>query len=73
MALINDPETQAFLYDVMDTATRRYIATLLGEVEAYTGEKNKAISDMVKDDVNRMRRVLSRKLTGIEVESAHPE
>lgn len=68
MALV-DLETTAFLSDVLDTATRRYIATVLGELEAYTGEKNKAISDIVKDDVNRCRRIVYRKLTGIEVES----
>lgn len=67
MALI-DIEAAPFLSDVLDTATRRYIATVLGEIEAYTQQKNKQISDIVKDDVNRCARIIYRKLTGIEVE-----
>lgn len=72
MALVGI-EAAAFLDDVLDTATRRYIATVLGEIEAYNGEKNKQISDLVKDDVNRCRRIIYRKLTGIEVEPARGE
>ena len=72
MSLV-DIESAPFLNDVLDTATRRYIATVLGELEAYTGEKNKAISDLVKDDVNRCRRIVFRKLTGIEVEPRRGE
>lgn len=67
MALI-PIEDAPFLGDAIDTVTRRSIATLLGEVEAYYGEKNKAISDIVKDDMNRCARIIYRKLTGIEVE-----
>lgn len=68
MALVS-LDTAPFLADVLDTATRRFIATVLNELEAYTGVKDKAISDSVKDDANRCRRIVYRKLTGIEVES----
>jgi len=67
LALINI-EDIAFLDDLIDTATRRYIATLLGGIEDLTEQKNKVISDIVKDDVNRCARIIHRKLTGIEVE-----
>lgn len=72
MALV-DIEAAPFLNDVLDTATRRYIATVLGELEEYTERKDKAISDLVKDDVNRCRRIIFRKLTGIEVEPRRGE
>ena len=40
------------------TATRRAIATILGENEQYTGVKDKRISDFVKDDLNRAKRII---------------
>lgn len=66
-------ESAPFLSDVLDTATRRFIATVLGELESYRGVKDKAVSDLVKDDVNRCRRIVYRKLTGIEVEPRRGE
>ena len=68
-----DPTYNAFISDVLETATRRAIATILGENEQYTGVKDKRISDFVKDDLNRAKRIIYRKLTGVEVESAHGE
>jgi hypothetical protein len=68
-----DPALIDHMADVLETATRRYIATVLGEYEAFTGAKNKGISDTVKDTANRSKRILLRQITGVEVESARPE
>lgn len=68
-----DPALIAHIQDVLETATRRFIATVLGEYEAFVGGKDKAVSDTVKDTANRSKRILLRQITGVEVESARPE
>lgn len=66
-------KTTMYLADVLETATRRFIATTLGELEGYTGEKRKDISDVVKDDANRCKRLILRRLTGMETEAIRGE
>lgn len=66
-----DPAYDAYIADVLETATRRAIATILGGHEEYVGGKDKRISDMVKDDLNRAKRIIYSKLTRSEIESAH--
>lgn len=68
-----DLSADAFLKDVLETATRRFIATVLNEFETYTGEKDKRISGIVKEDANRCKRVIYTHITGTEVEPARPE
>lgn len=68
-----DPNLIEHINDVLETATRRFIATVLGEYEAYIGGKDKRVSDIVKDTSNRSKRILFRQLTGVEVESARGE
>ena len=68
-----DPQATVYIEDILETATRRFIATILGGIEDYTGVKDKQRSDTVKDTANRAKRILYRQLTGIEVESARGE
>lgn len=68
-----DPQAIAYVEDILETATKRYIATILGNLEDVTGYKDKQRSDTVKDTVNRAKRILYRQLTGIEVEPARGE
>ena len=68
-----DLQTEMFVADILETATRRYIATVLGEIEQETGVKDKKRSDMVKDVANRAKRIIYRQLTGTPVESPHGE
>ena len=68
-----DLDTSAYFADVLEQATRRAIATILGELESYTGVKDRRISDVVKDDLNRAKRLIYKKVTGAEVESTHKD
>ena len=68
-----DPALIDHISDVLETATRRFIATVLNVYEAFTGAKDKLISDTVKDTANRSKRILLRQITGVEVESARSE
>lgn len=60
-----------FLAEVIDRSHKRLVATILGEWEAFTGEKDRRISQLVKDFAGANQRGLYRALTGTEVESKH--
>lgn len=66
-----DIQAEVFLAEVLKKANDRQIATILGEMEAFTGVKDKKMSTLVKDFCNRNRRAMYRALTGTEVESPY--
>jgi hypothetical protein len=66
-----DITQESFLAELIDRASKRFVATVLGEFEAYTGGKDRRISQLVKDFAGANQRGLYRALTGTEVESKH--
>lgn len=63
--------SEQFLAEVIEQETRRYIASLLGNIEAHMGGKNPEISRIVKDTVNASKRIMFTRITQTEVESSH--
>lgn len=66
-----DIQQENFLAETLEKATKRFIATVLGEMEAFTGEKDHKFSTLVKDFSNRNKRAIYRARTGTEVESPY--
>lgn len=66
-----DIQTESFLAELLDRAHKRAVATILGEFEAFTGAKDKRVSQLTKDFFGSNQRGLFRALTGTEVESIH--
>lgn len=64
-------EYDSFLQDILESATKRFCASVLGEIEAFTGQRDEAARRTILDTANRSKRAIFRSLTGIEVESAH--
>jgi len=68
-----DIVNEAFLAEVIDRASKRFVATILGEFEAFSGEKDRRISQITKDFAGSTARGLYKALTGTDVESRHEE
>lgn len=64
-----DITTEQFLAECLEQNSRRYIASLLGDIEAHLG-KNPEISRIVKDTANASKRIMFTRLTNTEVESS---
>jgi len=60
-----------FTAQVVERHTKREIAGILGDLEAFTGVKDKRRSQIVKDYANYSKRAMITKLTGLEIEDAH--
>lgn len=65
-----DGVTEQFLAESLEQHSRRYIASLLGDIEAHTGSKNPETSRIVKDTVNTAKRIMFTRITRTEVESS---
>ena len=65
-----DMVTEAFLAECLEQHSRRFIASLLGDIEAHTGNKNPETSRIVKDTVNTAKRIMFTRITRTEVESS---
>lgn len=66
-----DITTEQFLAECLEQHTRRYIASLLGDIESHLSGKSPEISRIVKDTANASKRIMFTRLTNTEVESAH--
>lgn len=62
-----------FTSQTVERHTKRSIAGILSDLEAFTGFKDKRRSQIVKDIANYSKRVMLTKLTGLEVESVHAD
>lgn len=60
-----------YIADEAEKCTKRYIASFLNTFEAVNGAQDPEVSRIVKDTLNTAKRLLVKKLTGVEVESAH--
>lgn len=60
-----------FTAQSLERHTKRAIAGILSDREAFTGLKDKRAAQIVKDIANYSKRIMLTKLTGLEVESAH--
>lgn len=65
-----DLVTEAFLAECLEQHSRRFIASLLGDIEAHTGTKSPETSRVVKDTVNTAKRIMFTRITRTEVESS---
>lgn len=65
-----DGVTEQFLAECLEQHSRRFIASLLGDIEAHTGSKNPDTSRIVKDTVNTAKRIMFTRITRTEVESS---
>lgn len=65
-----DLVTEAFLAECLEQHSRRFIASLLGDIEAHTGTKSAETSRVVKDTVNTAKRIMFTRITRTEVESS---
>jgi hypothetical protein len=59
-----------FTAQSLERHTKRFIAGVLSDREAFTGVKDKKAAQTVKDLANFSKRIMLTKLTGMEVESA---
>jgi hypothetical protein len=66
-------EFESFIRDVLESATKRFIASVLGDIEAFSGERNAEVRRVVLDTANRSKRAIYTGITGTPVESAHEE
>ena len=66
-------EEDSFIQDILESATKRFCASVLSELEALAGGRNESTRRTVLDTANRAKRAIYRGLTGVEVESAHEE
>jgi len=65
-----DPITlDMFTAQSLERHTKRLIAGVLSDLEAFTGVKDKKRAQTVKDMANFSKRIMLTKLTGMEVES----
>lgn len=62
---------EMYISQILEKHTKRQIAGILSDIEAFTGEKDKRRSAVVKDIANMSKRVMFTKLTGLEVEPIH--
>jgi hypothetical protein len=62
-----DQITEQFIADTLERESRRFIATVLYELESHFG-KDKRISDIVKNSTNTAKRVMFTQITKTEVE-----
>lgn len=62
-----------FISQTVERHTKRSIAGILSDIEAFTGIKDKRRSQIVKDIANYSKRVMLAKLTGLEIESIHAD
>ncbi len=58
-----------FTAQSLERHTKRLIAGVLSDLEAFTGIKDKKRAQTVKDMANFSKRIMLSKLTGMEVES----
>lgn len=63
-----DITTEKFLAECLEQHSRRYIASLLSDIEAHVGGKDADISRIVKDTVNASKRIMFTRMTKTEVE-----
>lgn len=59
-----------FTAQSLERHTKRFIAGVLSDREAFTGVKDKKAAQTVKDMANFSKRIMLTKLTGMQVESA---
>lgn len=58
-----------FTAQSLERHTKRFIAGVLSDREAFTGAKDKRAAQTVKDTANFSKRIMLTKLTGMQVES----
>lgn len=63
-----DEVTEQVVYEVVNTETNRYIASVLGQIEAHLGRKDPRISRIVKDSANASKRIIFALITKTDVE-----
>lgn len=62
-----------FTAQSLERHTKRFIAGVLSDREAFTGTKDKKAAQTVKDTANFSKRIMLTKLTGMQVESVYDD
>lgn len=63
-----DITTEKFIAELLHQHTRRFIASLLSDVEAHLGYHSPEISRIVKDTSNASMRIMFTRISNTEVE-----